>query len=272
MLISDTGGAVLYANRQLLAMFGYTREEVIGSTVERLIPEHLRAKHVVDRNQFVAQARNRPMGSGLPLAALHKNGFEFAVQVCLNSAQDEGRAYLLAVIRKSGGFVDGHSSLASIPVSGIPHLPSNESSQSVPGTNHESVDFQSVLSLVALRPQLLVVQRYAAMRHAARMLLEVEGYRVVTASNLAEARSRALNYPSIQLLLTEQELGDGVQGLHVIRAVRQLLDRNIGAVMITDDHLASGSDMLGYGEGVHTVRIPVQAEELLRLLKEMSQA
>jgi PAS domain S-box-containing protein len=73
-------------------MFGYTRGELIGQPVERLIPTRMRTAHVGHREAYLAAPRTRPMGLGLDLAGLRKDGAEFPVEVSLSQVgTDDGR-------------------------------------------------------------------------------------------------------------------------------------------------------------------------------------
>src|ERR1700722_981808 len=58
----DRGGRILLINRRAEEMFGYTREELVGSRIEILLPESKRATHSHDRDDYFGRPRNRPMG------------------------------------------------------------------------------------------------------------------------------------------------------------------------------------------------------------------
>src|SRR5690348_16469279 len=69
MLIIDASGAIRYANRQVSALFQYDREALLGQSIERLMPERFRVRHVQHREFFFDNLRLRPMGRGLELFA-----------------------------------------------------------------------------------------------------------------------------------------------------------------------------------------------------------
>jgi PAS domain S-box-containing protein len=99
MIIIDDGGAVLFANRQVTTLFGYDTAEVIHQPIERLLPERFRARHVGHRNGYSRAVRVRPMGNGLDLFAMRKDGSEFPVEISLSPIEQDGRMLTAAAIR-----------------------------------------------------------------------------------------------------------------------------------------------------------------------------
>ncbi len=88
----DRQGRIVYANAQMVELFGYTREELLGQRIEMLVPDRFRTGHVGHREGYFAHPRTRPMGAGLPLAGLRKDGSEFPVEIALSPMEtpDEG--------------------------------------------------------------------------------------------------------------------------------------------------------------------------------------
>jgi two-component system CheB/CheR fusion protein len=84
ILACDKDGRVVVANASAEKIFGYDRDELIGRSIEALLPERLRAQHKVHRSNWFLEPRNRPMGVGLNLAGLRKDGSEFPVEVSLS--------------------------------------------------------------------------------------------------------------------------------------------------------------------------------------------
>ena len=91
MIIIDATGTVVFANRQTTALFGHEREAIIGQAVEMLLPERFRHRHVGHRSGYTSNVRVRPMGAGLELFGMRKDGSEFPVEISLSPIGDEGR-------------------------------------------------------------------------------------------------------------------------------------------------------------------------------------
>ena len=93
-------GAIVIANRTAEQMFGYSREELLGSNVDLLMPAVNRAAHAGQRDRFIESGSTRPMGKGSSdLRALRKDGTEFPVEIALSRARSEAGVLVTAVIR-----------------------------------------------------------------------------------------------------------------------------------------------------------------------------
>ena len=91
VVISDTEGRVVLVNAQMERLFGYSRDEVVGQSVDMLIPERYRARHVGYRGDYIAEPPARPMGGVLELHGTRADGSEFPVAICLSPVNtDEG--------------------------------------------------------------------------------------------------------------------------------------------------------------------------------------
>ncbi|MGO8854249.1 MAG: PAS domain S-box protein [Steroidobacteraceae bacterium] len=99
MLIIDASGIIRFANQQVSALFGYAYDEIIGQSIEKLMPERFRARHVGHREHYVSTVRVRPMGAGLDLFGRRRNGTEFPVEISLSPIEDVGRTLVAAAIR-----------------------------------------------------------------------------------------------------------------------------------------------------------------------------
>ena len=83
MLVVDSGGMIRDLNRQAVALFGWSREEIEGSPVERLVPPASRDLHRRHRQRYAEAPRPRPMGRGLELEAVRKDGTTIPVEISL---------------------------------------------------------------------------------------------------------------------------------------------------------------------------------------------
>ncbi|RPI47476.1 MAG: PAS domain S-box protein, partial [Betaproteobacteria bacterium] len=99
LIVSDTGGHIVFVNAQGERMFGYENGELIGQPIEALVPERLRGGHRTHRSNYVRQPSARPMGVGMTLVAVTKSGREFPVEISLSPAEVDGTVYVCAAIR-----------------------------------------------------------------------------------------------------------------------------------------------------------------------------
>ncbi len=98
ILVVDKGGLIELANRQAEVLFGYPRAELLGQTVDLLVPERARAVHPSHRSTYSHDPRTRPMGAGLDLRARRKDGSEVPVDISLSPLQTgRGRAVAIAI-------------------------------------------------------------------------------------------------------------------------------------------------------------------------------
>jgi PAS domain S-box-containing protein len=99
MLFADAAGRVVFANRQMCTLFGYSAQEIATLEVEDLLPQRHRAVHRAYRGSFMREQRARQMGIGLELLARRKDGTEFPVEISLSPIHDEERDLIAAAIR-----------------------------------------------------------------------------------------------------------------------------------------------------------------------------
>jgi PAS domain S-box-containing protein len=92
-------GIIVQVNAQTEAMFGYTRDELIGQSIEILIPERHRKQHDSHRERFHSEPRIRRMGTGLDLNGRRRDGSEFPVEISLSPVQTGNGLMVVSAIR-----------------------------------------------------------------------------------------------------------------------------------------------------------------------------
>jgi PAS domain S-box-containing protein len=98
MLMVDDQGRIVLANAQAERLFGFTRQELLGQSIELLVPSRFRGRHPGHRAEFHAAPRSRPMGADRELYAVRKDGTEVPVEIGLNPIKTDEGAFVLAAI------------------------------------------------------------------------------------------------------------------------------------------------------------------------------
>jgi PAS domain S-box-containing protein len=98
ILITNSKGEIQMSNKFIEHQFGYTEAELLGKKVEALIPTRYKKKHVKHREHYTNDPHSRPMGLGMELSGLRKDGVEFPVEVSLGHYTIEDEHYALAFI------------------------------------------------------------------------------------------------------------------------------------------------------------------------------
>jgi PAS domain S-box-containing protein len=98
MIMVDASGRIALVNPQAESMFGYGRAELIGNSLEMLLPERLRGSHAAHRRDFARNPAIRQMGVDRDLTARRKDGSEFPVEIGLNPVPAEDGSLVLAAI------------------------------------------------------------------------------------------------------------------------------------------------------------------------------
>ncbi len=98
MVMIDEKGKIVLLNSQTEEMFGYERDELMGETIDILLPDRFRKSHKTYRNKFSESPESRPMGRGRELFARKKDGAEFNVEIGLNPIITTEGTWVLASI------------------------------------------------------------------------------------------------------------------------------------------------------------------------------
>ncbi|HVO35432.1 MAG TPA: PAS domain S-box protein [Gemmatimonadales bacterium] len=98
ILMTDARGSIVLVNREVERLFGYSREELLGRSVETLVPERFRTGHAGFRGGFMGDPKVRAMGAGRELFGLRKDGVEVPVEIGLTPVATAEGMFILASI------------------------------------------------------------------------------------------------------------------------------------------------------------------------------
>ena len=99
-IVSDQLGYIRIANEAAEALFGYARGELIGQSIEILVPEAHRDRHRNLREHFAAAPRARPMVAGLELYGRRKDGSEFRAEIALNPIETQDGLIITSTVQE----------------------------------------------------------------------------------------------------------------------------------------------------------------------------
>jgi PAS domain S-box-containing protein len=99
VVIVDADGVIRIVNRQTEVLFGYRREDLLGSPVEVLLPQRSRQRHVSHRTNYTGDPHTRPMGTGMELFGQRHDGTEFPVEISLSPMHASAGTFVISSIR-----------------------------------------------------------------------------------------------------------------------------------------------------------------------------
>jgi PAS domain S-box-containing protein len=98
MVMVDRDGKIVLVNSRTEKLFGYERKELLGQSIEMLVPESARESHVGLRTEYFVRPLARPMGIGRDLYGRRKDGTQFPVEIGLNPIETEEGTWVLSSI------------------------------------------------------------------------------------------------------------------------------------------------------------------------------
>jgi PAS domain S-box-containing protein len=99
IVIVRADGRIALVNSQTEKLFGYERQDLLGQNVEMLMPARFHARHPSHRSGYFASPHPRPMGNGLELRGLRKDGAEFPIEISLSSIETAEGLLVSSAIR-----------------------------------------------------------------------------------------------------------------------------------------------------------------------------
>jgi PAS domain S-box-containing protein len=98
VVITDSGGRILYVNARLEEMFRYEPGELLGQLVEILMPKRFHETHIQHRQRYMNHLRVRSMGSGMDLAGRRKDGTDFPLEAGLSPLNLDGETFIVVTV------------------------------------------------------------------------------------------------------------------------------------------------------------------------------
>jgi PAS domain S-box-containing protein len=98
MVMTDAAGQIVLVNTETERLFGYRRDQLIGRSIEILLPERMRGAHLHHRAKFLLSAETRRMGANRDLFGRRHDGSEFPVEVALNPIRTRDGLLVLSAI------------------------------------------------------------------------------------------------------------------------------------------------------------------------------
>src|ERR1041385_8572802 len=99
VVVVGADGMIVHVNRQTESLSGYARDDLVGMSVDELVPEALRARHAAHRADYAAEPSIRPMSPNREARLRRRNGTEFPVDITLSPVTVGGVPLVLASVR-----------------------------------------------------------------------------------------------------------------------------------------------------------------------------
>ncbi|MGZ5129929.1 MAG: GAF domain-containing protein [Caldimonas sp.] len=99
LIVSDVDGTIVLANQAAATLLRYSVDELVGLSVDALVPDSIRPRHASHRHAYGRDPQPRPMGLQMDLSARRRDGSKVLVEIALSPLQDHGLPYVVAAIR-----------------------------------------------------------------------------------------------------------------------------------------------------------------------------
>ncbi len=123
IIIVDSEGRIRLANSQAENLFHYTESELIGASIEALVPDRLREIHIQHRADYMNSPRTRPMGIGLELYGRRRDGSEFPAEISLSPIPTEQGMLIMEIVRDITEFKREHYISATLQMALLSRIP-----------------------------------------------------------------------------------------------------------------------------------------------------
>jgi PAS domain S-box-containing protein len=99
IIVVDENGSILFVNPMAERLFEYARNQLVGQSVDLLLPDARRGRHAARRAAYVDHPQTRPMGVGLELRGQRRSGEEFPVEISLSPVHSGNYVLVIAIVR-----------------------------------------------------------------------------------------------------------------------------------------------------------------------------
>lgn len=98
VVIVDSAATIIYINGHLTDILGYTNADLVGGTLDVLVPPYFRDNHRFDVERFLDRPFSRPMGLGLEIPGYHRDGYSIPLEISLSHIVLENQTFVMASV------------------------------------------------------------------------------------------------------------------------------------------------------------------------------
>jgi PAS domain S-box-containing protein len=161
IIVINQNGDIINANPYLLNLFAYEEKDLLGKKIEILIPGRFHAHHVDHRDGYTKNPKSRPMGTGIDLFGLKKDGTEFPVEVSLSHYNSNGEKFIFGFITDNTKRLSDRNKISQL---------NNDLESSVDNRTKELTRTLQVLELLNEKHEITLANQKAILDNARVML------------------------------------------------------------------------------------------------------